>query len=174
MAKPPDPFHEFVMELFAPMGPVTVRRMFGGAGVFKDGLMFALADLAQRMSRLFGIECTYVEGPPVSVPDMTRATELYYIAHEAVSNAARHARARHISLCLRSRGGNGELLVTDDGADSRARPPADPGMGMRIMRYRAELIGATLSWESGGAGAGTVMRCTFPGPDSCDAGDAGT
>ena len=42
MAKAPDPFHEFVMELFAPMGPVTVRRMFGGAGVFREGLMFAL------------------------------------------------------------------------------------------------------------------------------------
>ena len=42
MAKPPDPFHEYVMELFAPMGPVTVRRMFGGAGVFREGLMFAL------------------------------------------------------------------------------------------------------------------------------------
>lgn len=42
MAKPPDPFHEFVAELFAPMGPVNIRRMFGGAGVFRDGLMFAL------------------------------------------------------------------------------------------------------------------------------------
>ena len=42
MAKPPDSFHEFVMELFAPMGAVAVRRMFGGAGVFRDGLMFAL------------------------------------------------------------------------------------------------------------------------------------
>ena len=42
MAKPPDPFHEFVIELFAPMGPVSVKRMFGGAGVFRDGLMFAL------------------------------------------------------------------------------------------------------------------------------------
>ena len=42
MARAPDPFHEFVMELFAPMGPVAVRRMFGGAGVFRDGLMFAL------------------------------------------------------------------------------------------------------------------------------------
>lgn len=42
MAKPPDPFHEFVLELFAPMAPVSIRRMFGGAGVFKDGLMFAL------------------------------------------------------------------------------------------------------------------------------------
>jgi len=42
MPKPPDPFHEFVIELFAPMGPVSIRRMFGGAGVFRDGLMFAL------------------------------------------------------------------------------------------------------------------------------------
>lgn len=42
MTKRPDAFHEFVMELFAPMGPVSVRRMFGGAGVFCDGLMFAL------------------------------------------------------------------------------------------------------------------------------------
>jgi len=42
MAKPPDPFHEFVLELFGPMAPVSIRRMFGGAGVFKEGLMFAL------------------------------------------------------------------------------------------------------------------------------------
>jgi DNA transformation protein and related proteins len=42
MAKAPDPFHEFVIELFAPMGPVSIRRMFGGAGVFCDGVMIAL------------------------------------------------------------------------------------------------------------------------------------
>jgi DNA transformation protein and related proteins len=42
MPKPPDPFHEFVAELFTPMGSVSIRRMFGGAGVFRDGLMFAL------------------------------------------------------------------------------------------------------------------------------------
>ncbi len=42
MAKAPDPFHEFVIELFAPMGPVRIRRMFGGAGVFCDGVMIAL------------------------------------------------------------------------------------------------------------------------------------
>lgn len=42
MPKPPDPFHEYVHELFAGLGPVTIRRMFGGAGVFQDGMMFAL------------------------------------------------------------------------------------------------------------------------------------
>ncbi|RAN38397.1 TfoX/Sxy family protein [Hyphomonas pacifica] len=44
MPKPPDPFHEFVAEVFGPMGAVRVRRMFGGAGVFLEGVMFALLD----------------------------------------------------------------------------------------------------------------------------------
>ena len=37
-----DSFHEFVRELFAGMGPVQIKRMFGGAGVYADGVMFAL------------------------------------------------------------------------------------------------------------------------------------
>lgn len=35
-------YADYIKELMAPLGPVTVRRMFGGAGVFADGLMFAL------------------------------------------------------------------------------------------------------------------------------------
>jgi DNA transformation protein len=34
---------DFIAELFEPFGRVTVRRMFGGAGLFCDGLMFGLA-----------------------------------------------------------------------------------------------------------------------------------
>jgi DNA transformation protein and related proteins len=34
--------HEFIRDLFAPFGPVAVRRMFGGAGIYSDGQMFAL------------------------------------------------------------------------------------------------------------------------------------
>jgi DNA transformation protein and related proteins len=33
---------EFIRELFAPFGPVTVKRMFGGSGIWSDGLMFGL------------------------------------------------------------------------------------------------------------------------------------
>jgi DNA transformation protein and related proteins len=42
MAKPPDPFHHFVADLFAPLGGVRIKRMFGGAGVYAQGVMFAL------------------------------------------------------------------------------------------------------------------------------------
>ncbi|MBI1250004.1 MAG: hypothetical protein GC189_00845 [Alphaproteobacteria bacterium] len=37
-----EPFHDFVKELFAGLGPVTIKKMFGGAGVYADGVMFAL------------------------------------------------------------------------------------------------------------------------------------
>lgn len=37
-----DGFHDFVRELFAGMGPVQIKRMFGAAGGFRDGLMFLL------------------------------------------------------------------------------------------------------------------------------------
>jgi DNA transformation protein len=39
-----DSFHAFVKELFAGMGPVQIKRMFGGAGGYADGLMFLLLD----------------------------------------------------------------------------------------------------------------------------------
>jgi DNA transformation protein len=38
----PDSFHDFVTELFAGLGPIQVKRMFGGAGVYAGGIMFAL------------------------------------------------------------------------------------------------------------------------------------
>jgi DNA transformation protein len=34
---------DFIRELFASLGPVTVRRMFGGVGIYSDGTMFALS-----------------------------------------------------------------------------------------------------------------------------------
>ena len=37
-------FKEFLIEQMAGFGPVTIRAMFGGAGVMRDGLMFALID----------------------------------------------------------------------------------------------------------------------------------
>lgn len=37
-----DSFHDFVRELFAGLGPIQIKRMFGGAGVYAQGRMFAL------------------------------------------------------------------------------------------------------------------------------------
>jgi DNA transformation protein and related proteins len=39
-----DSFVEFLKEQLAPLGQISVRCMFGGAGIYCDGVMFALLD----------------------------------------------------------------------------------------------------------------------------------
>lgn len=41
MSASPD-YLDHLIDLLAPLGPVTIRRMFGGAGLYHDGVMFAL------------------------------------------------------------------------------------------------------------------------------------
>jgi DNA transformation protein and related proteins len=53
---------EFIRDLFAPFGPVTVRRMFGGAGIFADGLMFGLVVA----------ETIYLKADETSIADFER------------------------------------------------------------------------------------------------------
>ncbi|MGH6735988.1 MAG: TfoX/Sxy family protein [Methyloceanibacter sp.] len=39
---PSDGFKEFIRDQLAGFGPVTIRNMFGGAGIYADGVMFAI------------------------------------------------------------------------------------------------------------------------------------
>lgn len=48
MTKKNDEFVNYVLELLQPLGPVYAKRMFGGHGIFMDGLMFALV-VAQEL-----------------------------------------------------------------------------------------------------------------------------
>jgi signal transduction histidine kinase len=93
--------------------------------------------------------------------DENTATNLYRIAQEGVLNAARHAHAAQIHLRLRVAGPDVELLVIDDGKGFDPQQFAQGGMGLRIMRFRAQLIGGYLSVESR-PGAGTTLRCRCP------------
>ena len=53
---------EFIRDLFSEFGAVDVRRMFGGAGIFADGLMFALVSGG----------AIYLKSDSDSVPDFER------------------------------------------------------------------------------------------------------
>ena len=52
------------------------------------------------------------------------------------------------------------MTVKDNGVGLSTNPPKAPGMGLRIMHYRARVIGASLSVESSKAD-GTTLRCVF-------------
>ncbi len=93
--------------------------------------------------------------------DESAATDLYRIGQEAVLNAVRHADAQEVQLSVRMAGPDVELLVVDDGKGFDPLQFARIGMGLRIMRFRAQLLGGYLSVESR-PGAGTTVRCRCP------------
>ncbi len=124
-----------------------------------DGLMRGLRELAASTSRLSGVKCGFACEPPVDVEDTAVATHLYRIAQEAVSNALKHGRAKRLEISLQERAGVLELSVQNDGRPLPARPKGR-GMGLNVMRYRAETIGASLLVEPAQP-KGVKVTCTL-------------
>lgn len=119
----------------------------------------ALRRIARDAQALFGISCWTATGVPIDLSETT-VTHLCYIAREAVNNAVRHGRARHIRIEVAQDAEGGRLTIRDDGDGCPEVPSAD-GLGLNLMRYRASLIGGSL--EIGrGRPSGTVITCRFP------------
>lgn len=126
-----------------------------------NGLAAALQELTAQIGQVFGITCRFDADQAVAVPNNTVATHVYYVAHEAVRNAVKHGHATIVSLRLGLADGAAILRIDDNGTGFSDPPePTTHGMGLRIMRYRANRIGASLAIEPGQEG-GTVVTLRF-------------
>ena len=126
-----------------------------------SGLKTALEDLASRTAELFKVECNFDCPRLVPVKDNTTATHLYQIAQEAVGNAIKHGRAQHIRLCATTE--RLVLTISDDGFGFRKKAGERKGLGLRIMSYRAGVIGGTLAVHRKPTG-GVEIICTVRKP----------
>jgi len=88
------------------------------------------------------------------------ALHLYYIVLEAVANAVKHGRAKNVLITLEPSSDRFLLNIRDDGIGFSPPTAAQTGMGIRIMQYRARVIGATLSLQSRPE-SGTEVSCLF-------------
>jgi PAS domain S-box-containing protein len=122
----------------------------------QGGFIRALENLAAQSGELFGVKCRFEchETAPIQIE--TSMMHLYRITQEAVSNAVKHGKAKNIRIRLTA----AALTITDDGTGLKATLPGD-GMGLRIMRYRAEICGGKLSVRNGRS-KGVVVSCEFP------------
>jgi PAS domain S-box-containing protein len=148
-------------------GARSMARGLLPVSIHRGGLVTALTGLCQRSAKALQMEVTFRAGAaPVMRLDEAGTSHLYRIAQEALSNAARHGKARRVDIGLDVEGDRYTLQIADDGTGIGAVRPAGGGMGLRIMAYRADVIGATLDILPN-TPCGTIVRVTGsqpPGP----------
>ncbi len=125
------------------------------------GLAAATAGQVEQLSRA-DFEATFDADGDFSDLGGDAQLVVYRVAQEALSNAARHSDAGHVTVALRRREGGGvELEVADDGRGF-ALDDSESGLGIAGMRERALLAGGELTIESR-SGEGTTVRLAVPG-----------
>lgn len=129
----------------------------------QGGFIAALRDLGTRSQDLFGIRCEVQAEKNLLIEDQTVTMHLYRIAQEALSNAVRHGNAQRVRIRLSRSNGQAVLRITDDGSGLQNAGTSTSGMGTRIMRHRAEMIGGTLR-VANAPKRGACVTCLFPLP----------
>jgi signal transduction histidine kinase len=126
-----------------------------------DDLPAAFDGLARHAAELFKISCRFKAEGNLPSLEANIASQLYKIAQEAVTNAIKHAKAKAVGISLAN--GAGEIILTihNDGLPFPNLKGPSTGMGLRIMNYRASLIGASLEVKGGGP-HGTRVICSVP------------
>lgn len=141
----------------------SLARGLSPVALEAEGLMHAFQELAENTSKLFRVNCRFEAVSAVLVHDQAVASNLFRIAQEAVSNAIKHGKARHITIQLAAIGGRIVLNVTDDGCGFSKKSGNSKGMGLRIMQSRTGMIGGTLAVHRTAAG-GVIVICSAPKP----------
>jgi two-component system sensor histidine kinase UhpB len=124
------------------------------------GLASALAVLAERFAEQLGLEISDRIAP--DLPPLPEETELvvYRVAQEALTNVARHSASSRVDLTLEPGDDGLTLTIRDYGLGFP--PDVTAGTGMRGMRERAALIGATLEISTRRSGPGGEVRLEVP------------
>lgn len=97
----------------------------------------------------------------MSFPSFTEVL-IFRVMQEAVNNACRHAKARHVRVTIDLDGDVWRLAVEDDGVGLPSAETRRVGNGLGNMQFRAGLIGANLLWSVPESGTGTRVELSLP------------
>ena len=143
---------DLTREIARGLSPVRIER---------GSLSAALERLAIEAGRRLRLEIVAHSDPADIVVSDAAADHLYRIVYEAITNAARHSGCTRIEIELRLDAGVLEVSVTDDGSGLGGDRAAADGLGLKMMAYRARLLGGAFRLEPGPC-AGTRVTVAMP------------
>ena len=140
------------------------------------GLRAALANYVQDWSRRVNIPAElHTSGLLDDRLSSEAETTLYRVAQEALTNIAKHSRAKRVDVLLERQADSVLLIVEDDGVGFDADKEGAPGDGFGLlgMQERAALVGATIEIESAAGEGTTVFLRMAVAPGTGNASDHG-
>ncbi|PZM83302.1 MAG: hypothetical protein DKT66_09080 [Candidatus Melainabacteria bacterium] len=130
------------------------------------GLTAALEDCARKAGEKGGFKArckSKIEAADVEKLSLVEQSLLYRLVQEALTNVIKHAEAKTVRINTERDGESLVVTVSDDGKGLPEGKANEESRGLRYMRQRADLIGATISFRAGDAVAnpgnlGTVVE----------------
>lgn len=143
----------------------ALARGLAPVDIDRHDLPDALRELAARVRESTGLHCDYAGLLQLELPRAAQARHLFRIAQEGLANALRHADATRVQIRLEAHTPGIVLQVLDDGRGVEVPGARRGRLGLHIMAYRADALGARLYVRRRAAG-GTEVRCELPLPEA--------
>jgi signal transduction histidine kinase len=122
-----------------------------------------LRELAETTSLRARVDCSFQLEGRIELRSGQDAVHLYRIAQEAIQNALRHGEAKSIQIRLAQCDGGCVLHISDSGHGFSLDNVSSTGIGLQIMRHRAEQVNGRLEIQN--LGPGTRVSVFIPQPD---------
>lgn len=126
------------------------------------GLGAAIEDCLRRGSERSGFKVRFrgkVEMEELAVMSLIEQSLLYRLVQESITNICKHADAKKVTATMEKEADSTLVVrINDDGKGIDPSKMRSDSRGLRYMRLRAELIGATISWMAGENGKGTTVE----------------
>jgi signal transduction histidine kinase len=138
-----------------------LAHQFSSLDVQGEDLRADLQRLADNAHRMFNTPCLFSLNGDVPVLPEHTLLQLHKIAQEAVSNAIKHGKATEVQILVCCDVNSLQLTVRNDGRPFSVPESSRNRMGLRIMKYRANTVGAALEIKPAPKG-GAIVTCSLP------------
>ena len=135
--------------------PIDIGLIFEGRA-----LSSVLQAHAATFTTITSVPAAVVQSGPEPPLSLLTRSRLFSIAHNALTNAFRHARASQVTIELDFQASGVRMSVVDDGIGLPA-DYAERGRGFQNMRAEAARMGGRLDVESSRPGGGTTVTCVL-------------
>jgi signal transduction histidine kinase len=122
-----------------------------------NGLKAAIRRMADNAEKLFNIKCTLTDFVDINFDDPTSLSHLYRIVQEATSNAVKHGNASKVVIKMEVNSDKLVLSIEDNGKGFSPDWEKEKGLGVRIMQFRSNLIGANLRIQESKLGGAAII-----------------